>query len=126
LLKGNQLEIHYLYLCDDELEFDFNAIIESRKSNTESLKKTNIEQRISKEDYLSKVGVILDNIHQGAIYEANFCMEFFAEKALIDPLETYQKLNAISEPPFAVYFKNNHQYLVSASPERYLKKKVQK
>jgi len=49
-------------------------------------------------------------------------MEFYAENTTIEPLEVYQKLNAISEPPFAVYFKNNHQYLASASPERYLKK----
>jgi len=34
----------------------------------------------------------------------------------------YQKLNSISQPPFAVYFKNNQHYLLSASPERYLKK----
>lgn len=122
LLKGNQLEIQYLYLCDDEMEDDFNAIFESQKSKVESLKKIAIEQRIAKDDYLSKVEVMLEHIHHGAIYEANFCMEFFAQKTSIDPLEVYQKLNAISEPPFAVYFKNNHQYLLSASPERYLKK----
>jgi para-aminobenzoate synthetase component 1 len=65
---------------------------------------------------------MLDHIHKGDIYEANFCMEFYAENATIDPLEIYQKLNAISEPPLCVYFKNAHQFLLSASPERYLKK----
>jgi para-aminobenzoate synthetase component 1 len=49
-------------------------------------------------------------------------MEFYAKNAFIEPLEVYQKLNEISEPPFAVYLKNNNQYLLSASPERYLKK----
>ena len=82
----------------------------------------NIQQRISKENYLSKVSKMLEHIHRGDIYEANFCMEFFAENAEIEPLEIYQKLNAISEPPFALYFKNNFQYLLSASPERYLRK----
>jgi para-aminobenzoate synthetase component 1 len=53
-------------------------------------------------------------------------MEFYAEDAVIDPLNTYRKLNAISEPPFAVYLKNNTHYLLSASPERYLKKEGSK
>ncbi len=65
---------------------------------------------------------MLDYIHRGDIYEANFCMEFFANEAKIEPLEVYQKLNEISEPPFAVYLKNNTNYLLSASPERYLRK----
>ena len=49
-------------------------------------------------------------------------MEFFANDAKIEPLAIYQKLNEISEPPFAVYFRNNTQHLLSASPERYLRK----
>jgi len=65
---------------------------------------------------------MLEHIQRGDIYEANFCMEFFAENALINPLDVYQKLNAISEAPFSVYFKNDLQFLLSASPERYLKK----
>ena len=34
----------------------------------------------------------------------------------------YHNLNEISKPPFATFFKSEHQYLLSASPERYLKK----
>jgi para-aminobenzoate synthetase component 1 len=37
-------------------------------------------------------------------------------------LEKFQKLNEISKSPLAVYFKNNSHFLLSASPERYLKK----
>ncbi len=121
LIKGNQIEIQYLRMCDDEIEADFEEII-SLTSNFHLPTSITIEQRISKENYLSKVSKMLEHIHRGDIYEANFCMEFYAENAEIDPLEIYQKLNAISEPPFAVYFKNNFQYLLSASPERYLRK----
>lgn len=123
LLKGNQLEIQYLNLCDDEIEEDFNEIINLKNlCDFATLRETKIKQRISKENYIDKVHKMLEHIHRGDIYEANFCMEFYAENTTIEPLEVYQKLNAISEPPFAVYFKNNHQYLASASPERYLKK----
>ena len=65
---------------------------------------------------------MLAHIHRGDIYEANFCQEFYAENTEINPLETYNKLNSISNPPFATFLKCNDKYLLSASPERYLKK----
>ena len=121
LIKGNQVEIQYLRMCDDEIELDFEEISTIISVNV-TLSEVEVQQRIPKENYLSKVSKMLEHIHRGDIYEANFCMEFYAENAQIEPLEIYQKLNAISEPPFAVYFKNNFQYLLSASPERYLRK----
>ena len=121
LIKENQIEIQYLRMCDDEIETDFEEITQCSVFSIPS-SDVEIQQRISKENYLSKVSKMLEHIHRGDIYEANFCMEFYAENAQIEPLEIYQKLNAISEPPFAVYFKNNFQYLLSASPERYLRK----
>ncbi len=121
LIKGNQVEIQYLRMCDDEIESDFEEIT-STASITHNPLPITINQRISKENYLLKVSKMLEHIQRGDIYEANFCMEFYAENAKMDPLEMYHKLNTISEPPFAVYFKNKYHYLLSASPERYLRK----
>ncbi|WP_445452418.1 anthranilate synthase component I family protein [Flavobacterium sp. 25HG05S-40] len=125
LLKDKHLEIQYLNLCDDEIDFDFNQI-NSYSSNAIRNAQFNILPRISKENYVVKVNKMLEHIHLGNIYEANFCMEFYAEKATIDPLAIYQKLNQISKPPFATFFKNQQQYLLCASPERYLKKEGNK
>lgn len=122
LIKENQVEIAYLKMCDDEVESDFEEIINQNLCDFATLREIKIKQRISKEKYFEKVSKMLDHIHRGDIYEANFCMEFYAENALIEPLDIYQKLNAISKPPFASFFKNDKQYLMSASPERYLKK----
>jgi para-aminobenzoate synthetase component 1 len=122
LIKGNQVEMQYLLMCDDEMEADFSDIILSKLCDSATLREITINQRISKENYLLKVSKMLEHIQRGDIYEANFCMEFYAENAKIDPLEIYHKLNTISEPPFAVYFKNQDHYLLSASPERYLRK----
>ena len=122
LFKGNQLEMHYLRLCDDEMENDFEEILQCSEMQIVTPSAVEVQQRIPKEKYLSKVSKMLEQIHRGDIYEVNFCMEFYADNSQINPLEVYQKLNTLSEAPFAVYFKNNQQYLLSASPERYLKK----
>lgn len=123
LLKGNQLEIGYLNSCDDEVEVDFSDIQNGlRTQGSRVAAPLRIEQRISKLDYITKVNEMLEHIHRGAIYEANFCIEFYAENACINPIEKFQELNEISQAPFTVFFKNHRHYLLSASPERYLKK----
>ena len=122
LLKGNQVVIHYLNLCDDEVEEDWNAILSSTAYTTIESSVLTVQPRISKESYIEKVTALLAHLHRGDLYEANFCMEFYAENATINPLEKFEKLNAISQTPFAVYFKNNKQFLLSATPERYLRK----
>ncbi len=110
-------------MCDDEVDVNFKEIILQTKDLSSQVIPLEIKQRISKEKYHDKVSKMLAHIQQGDLYEANFCMEFYAENAIIDPLDKFLKLNEISQPPFAVFFKNNHQFLLSASPERYLKKK---
>jgi para-aminobenzoate synthetase component 1 len=124
LLKGNQVEIQYLNLCDDEVEEDFENISKHILEFTNESLGIEIKQRISEENYLEKVSKILEHIHRGDIYEANFCMEFFAENAQVNPLEIFLKLNKISKSPQAVFFKNNKHFLLSASPERYIRKEV--
>lgn len=125
LIKENQVEMQYLNMVDDEVEVDFEEIL-SIAPITHYPSPITIKQRISKENYLSKVSKMLEHIHRGDIYEANFCMEFYAKNAPIVPLEIYRKLNIISECPFATYFKNDDNYLLCASPERYLRKEITK
>lgn len=123
LFKGNTVEVQYLHGVDDEIEADLQAI---RGSNNLSIKQSNnpikIKLRIHKDEYFEKVNTILSHIHRGDIYEANFCQEFYAENTRIIPIEIYLKLNTISKPPFATFLKLKDKYLLSASPERYLKK----
>ena len=122
LLKGNQLETRYLHLCDDELQEDYHDITTIVPQQSTASDSVMVQARIDQKKYLEQVQKMQEYIHKGDIYEANFCMEFYAENATIQPLEKFQKLNAISQPPFAVFLKNNQQYLLSATPERYLRK----
>lgn len=130
VLKGNEVELQYLRLVDDELDEDLQSIQKlissEEKGRTTRQTPLRLKPRIPKNDYLKKVEEMLDHIQRGDIYEANFCQEFFAEDTEIDPLETYQNLNAISNPPFASYLRLYDHYLLSASPERYLQKKGNK
>lgn len=124
LIKDNTVEFSYLKMIDDEIDDDFNNIIAiineaEKKPAAHDLK---IKLRIHKDEYYKKVNSVLDHIQRGDIYEASFCQEFYAENAVINPLEAYHHLNAISEPPFATFLKCEHQYLLSASPERYIKR----
>ena len=126
ILKEGQLEMQYLFLCDDEIQSDFSEIVSTEifdmsKSSVED-EKININQRISSDEYVEKVTQVLEHIHRGDIYEANFCMEFYAENTVINPLEKFHKLNNISKPPFATFFKNHTHFALSASPERYIRK----
>ncbi len=136
LLKGDEVELQYLRMVDDEMEFDFaeitkievqfpmykEAFSESEIITPPKERPIKIKLRMTKDVYQQKVQKMLEHIHRGDIYEANFCQEFYAENSEIDPMETYRHLNAISKPPFATFLKLNQQYLLSATPERYLRK----
>ena len=123
LIKGNTVEFHYLRMVDDEIQSDFEEI---KKSENPKIQKSEndikIKLRIHKDEYHQKVTKVLEHIKRGDLYEASFCQEFYAENSTINPLEVYNHLNEISEPPFATFLKIDHQYLLSATPERYIKK----
>lgn len=123
LIKDEQVEMHYLPMVDDEIAYDYKEIIKTTPYQTVTKSETSlhIKLKIHKEAYKEKVRTMLQYIQKGAIYEANFCQEFFAHGS-IDPLQTYQELNEISKPPFATFLKLEGHFLLSATPERYLKK----
>lgn len=85
-----------------------------------------IQPRITKEKYIKSVIQLLNHIQLGDIFEVNFCQEYFAENAQIDPFSVYKKLSAVSPTPFATFLKINNQYCLGASPERFITKKENK
>lgn len=78
--------------------------------------------RVSPQKYDEAVKSVLHHIQQGDIYEMNYCMEFYSEKAQINPYACYNALIEISPTPFASFFKLGDKFALCASPERYLKK----
>lgn len=98
------------------------AILHSPTGNTRSENPNRIMERFSKEEYLQTVEAMRKHILQGDCYEVNFCQEFYAEDADVDPLFLYQSLSEASPTPFGAFYKSGDKYLLCASPERYLKK----
>ncbi len=85
-----------------------------------------LHSRLTKEEYISTIKKLQKHILLGDCYEINFCQEFFAEDVSIDVFSIYQKLMQISPNPFSAFYKLNDQYLLCASPERFLVKKGNK
>lgn len=81
-----------------------------------------IECDTSKSEYINAVNAIKKQIFKGDFYELNYCMEFFTRAQNIDLANIYLHLNNISPMPFSVFQGINGHYLLSASPERFLKK----
>lgn len=79
------------------------------------------ETRTSKEDYKQYFEQIRQHIIEGDIYEMNYCIEFHKNQTTIDPINTYLALNKNTPAPFSALFKANDHWVISASPERYLK-----
>jgi para-aminobenzoate synthetase component 1 len=124
-IQAKEVIFHYLNMVADEIEEDYFSILNVLLPivhGPEYKSDIKIKLRIFKDEYFIRVNKLLDHIHRGDIYEANFCQEFYAENTEIDALKTYLKLNSITRAPFSAFLKVNDKYLLSSSPERYIKK----
>ncbi|RNC89920.1 MAG: aminodeoxychorismate synthase component I [Allomuricauda sp.] len=124
LMQNDRVTFEYLS-DNDQIDKDFEAISNidlSPKASSQANAHIKIRMRIKKDQYFEKASRLLAHIKRGDVYEVNFCQEFYSENTTIDPWSTYERLNAISKSPFAAFMKLNQRYLVSASPERYLRR----
>lgn len=115
----------YLYVQSIEEKLEFEKIlkqcIESHclKSSEEKIK---LSPKISKQQYIAKFEQIQNYIQQGDFYEMNYCQAFVQENTCIEPTLLFQKVCEIAQAPFMAYLQKGNQFLISASPERYIRK----
>lgn len=102
------------------------AIQEYRGSVGGTANKLAIHPRVDKARYLKQLKAIRDHIQAGDIYEMNYCIEFFAEEADLQPLHVYNALNEVSKVPFSCFLQLEDFYLMGSSPERFMKKQGKK
>jgi para-aminobenzoate synthetase component 1 len=91
-----------------------------------SINKVKIQSLVSKKEYIKIINKLKQHILRGDCYEINFCQEFFAENAEMDPVDVYKKLSHFSPNPFSALYRLNNQWLICASPERFIKKQGNK
>jgi len=81
----------------------------------------NIEPETSREEYLEKAEHFRTHIKRGDLYEANYCIQFSGSVESFDVVQQFLNLQARTEAPFSVFACLQGNYILSASPERYLK-----
>ncbi|HLP12846.1 MAG TPA: anthranilate synthase component I family protein [Flavobacteriales bacterium] len=87
---------------------------------TAQVSHVNIQARVSKAEYIQRVNKLKQHIQQGNIYEVNYCVEFFANNAQVDPYALFRQYNALSKSPFSCFIKYNNLFILCGSPERFL------
>ena len=123
LFKDGVLEIqtfNHKKVCD-EFVFGFNF----KELKTKEFD-CNIKQRDTKESYLEKIKNIKNHIQLGDIYEMNYCQEFYATDVSFSAESLFSELNNKMKTPFSSFLKFEKKYILSASPERFLRKKGNK
>lgn len=114
-------EPEYLVYPDKRESWPEN--ISSFSSSFSPEKKTgNIQQDLSREEYLERVKTLQNHIARGDIYETNFCLNF-SGLGILDPVSSFLDLMKQSPMPFSAFMKTGDLYILCASPERYLQKK---
>jgi para-aminobenzoate synthetase component I len=119
-LGANEVSIG---VCDGSHETIFSSILAcSALIETKNTPPVYTSARFSKNDYVDTVNRLKHHMLRGDCYEVNFCQEFFAQPAVIHPLQVYDALARVSPNPFCGFYKLNQRWLLCASPERFLKK----
>lgn len=117
-------------VCRVEAIPDFAAAVQAamaipKNSNeliNDNLPVLEFQSYLSHFDYIARVERLQQHLHRGDLYEINFCQPYIANNVQLSPLSVFWRLNTYSRAPFAAYIKCVDQYILCASPERYLQK----
>jgi para-aminobenzoate synthetase component I len=118
-IKNNTVEILKSNLAT---EIIFDAIDKCENIVVDDKQKITAVPLFTKQEYVNKIKKVQEHIARGDCYEINFCQKFSASNAIISPIETFQKLAALSPAPFGALYKVENNYCICSSPERFLEK----
>lgn len=121
VLKANT-NFYFGQLTSNAVHELLEQLIASRKENKLS-DKILLTPKTNEVDYINNVKAIKDQIQEGIIYEMNYCIDFESAYTHFSPANTYTSLLNQSNAPFSAFVKYGDQYILCASPERFLLKK---
>lgn len=119
--KSGIIELH----LHRDSKFDLESIEEAMESSAEWQRDSNpvhLISRLDRDVYIDSATSLLKHIQRGDIYEINYCQEFFSEDVDIAPIEVYNQLQKVAKPPMSALWHAENEWVLSMSPERYLKK----
>ena len=124
ILKVKGFELTIITSLSDSKRFfdDLLTEIQSHKLKLNNSFKVNLKPRVNKDTYVKNIHEIKKHLKRGDIYEMNYCQEFYADDILIDPFSLFYNLNSLSQAPFSSFYRVKNNYILCASPERFLKR----
>jgi para-aminobenzoate synthetase component 1 len=82
---------------------------------------TDFQSHFTRDEYIAAVAAVRAHIHEGETYELNLSQNFHAKGHIASPVALWRRLVAWSPAPFAGFARWGDTYLLSASPERFLR-----
>lgn len=118
--KNQELNAHFKFKenLDEVLSF------EERKLPQIKPKVTKISSNFSSKEYLGAIAKIKDEIAQGTFYQTNLTRKYFGQIedcASQNYFEIFANLCEISPANYSFFGKNGEKFVISASPELFLK-----
>lgn len=110
----------YYYYKDDQDLIDLQIKnLAAQKYNTEI---EELASNMNKNEYLQYVKKIINLIREGVLYQANLTRKFYGKfKNPVKPFSIFKKLTKISPAAYSCFFKFNEAYIISSSPEQFLR-----
>lgn len=100
----------------------YHDILQTVATVPAPLPKYTFNARTDSDRYIRTIDKLRRHIAAGDFYEMNYCCEGYCEQAMVAPPDIFKTLNDLSPAPFAAYYRQGSQFLMCASPERYLQK----
>jgi para-aminobenzoate synthetase component 1 len=118
-IKNNELTIYGNYdLIEPLINLNDTNHTEEGKFITSSLIKS-----VNFNEYQIQFEKIQNYLQRGDIYEVNYCIPFKIKTASLNLFDIYSKQKLKSPAPYSCFLKHQNNYLLCASPERFINKK---
>lgn len=117
-----RVENNYVSILSDTDPQNIRNEISNQEINTATHTPVAVSSIINQNQYAETLRKVKEHIQKGDCYELNYCRQFFAKAADINPLDLYRALDSLSPNPFSACYRVNGSYCICASPERFILK----
>lgn len=114
----NDLSEDFIFKLKNHIHQKSNADKKQQAENKNSTKE--FKSNISYKQYISDLNNVHNAIYKGDVYQINYTARYSTDYSN-DPIDLYRRLRKVNPAPYAAFFKCNFSYVVSSSPELFIK-----